>query len=126
MNRPAERLTTNQPAEGASPTGSVSATGLGPVGDWLGGEWPTQAADTIERVVSNVKRKTTGPAIVVSRAVVYGLVAATFGIIAFILGIVGVVRALDALLPTWGVHLVLGGIFSLAGLFCWSRRVASS
>lgn len=126
MNRAAERLSIDQ--ADATVTGSAGSgpVGLGPVGEWLGGEWPMQAADTIERVVSNVKRKTTGPAIVVSRALVYGIVAATFGVMALILGLVGVVRALDALLPTWAVHLVIGGVLSLAGLFCWSRRTATS
>ena len=38
----------------------------------LEGDWPVRAADTVERVVDTVRSKTTGPAIVASRAVVYG------------------------------------------------------
>jgi hypothetical protein len=104
---------------GAEPQGvaaSSSTVGLGPVGDLIGGDWPNQAADTIERVIANVRRKTTGPAIVASRALVYGIVAAVFGLAALVLLIVAVIRAVDALLPTWGVHLVFGGLFSVAGI----------
>lgn len=104
-----------EPQSVASPPPST-AGGLGPVGDIIGGDWPNQAADTIERVISNVRRKTTGPAIVASRALVYGIVAAVFGLAALVLLIIAVIRAVDALLPTWGVHLAFGALFSLAGL----------
>jgi hypothetical protein len=104
---------TDAPAGAAS---SPAPVGLGPVGDLIGGDWPQQAADTIERVITGVRRKTTGPAIVASRALVYGIVAATFGLAALVLLVVAAIRAVDALLPTWGVHLAFGGLFSLAGL----------
>lgn len=96
--------------------------GLGPVGDWLGGEWPTQAADRIESVIGGVRRKTTGPAMVASRAVVYGLVAIAFAVVAGMLLVIAVLRGLDALLPTWAVQLIVGGVLCLAGFFCWSKR----
>ena len=70
MDRPTDLVPPPEPP----PPGS----GLGPVGDWIGGEWPTQAADRIESVIGNVRRKTTGPAMVASRAVVYGIVAIVF------------------------------------------------
>jgi hypothetical protein len=31
-------------------------------------------------------------------------------------------RALDALLPMWGVHLMVGAVLCLAGMACWARR----
>lgn len=96
---------------------------LGPVGDWLVGEWPVQAVDRIESVIGSVRRKTTGPAIVASRALVYGLVALMFVAIAGILLLIAVLRGLDALLPTWAVQMIIGGVLSLAGFFCWSRRI---
>ena len=96
--------------------------GLGPVGDWIGGEWPAQAADRIESVIGNVRRKTTGPAIVASRALVYGVVAIVFGLMAGILLLIAVLRGLDAFLPTWAVQMIIGGLLSLCGFICWSRR----
>jgi hypothetical protein len=97
----------------------------GMVANLLPDDWPVQAADAVERVVDGVRAKTTGPAIVVSRVVVYGLVATVLGIVAFVLALVGFVRALDVILPrgVWLAYLVLGTIFLLAGLVVWRKRV---
>ena len=115
-----DRPTDLTPTSDAPPPGG----GLGPVGDWLGGEWPAQAADRIESVIGGVRRKTTGPAIVASRAVVYGVVAVVFALIAGMLLLIAVLRGLDALLPTWAVQMIVGGVLGLVGFFCWSRRSA--
>ena len=112
----------DRPADLAPSDPDKNGPGLGPVGDWLGGDWPATAADRIESVISSVRRKTTGPAIVASRAVVYGLVAVVLVIMAGILGLIAVLRALDAVLPMWAVHLLVGAILSLAGMYCWGRR----
>ena len=45
-------------------------------------DWPAQAADTIVRVVGQVRDRTTGPAITAARAVVFGLLAAILGTVA--------------------------------------------
>jgi predicted metal-binding membrane protein len=95
-------------------------------------DWPTQAADTIERVVGTVRQKTTGPALTVSRALVYGTFAAIVGLAALVLVVIVVVRLLDSYLPdavfgethTWAAHLITGLVFTVAGLFAWSRRSA--
>ena len=95
-------------------------------------DWPSQAADTIERVVGTVRDKTTGPALTASRAVVYGLFAAIVGIAAVIVLTVLGVRIVDAYLPdavfgethTWAAHLLVGIVFTAAGLFAWARRTA--
>ena len=92
------------------------------VADRLGGDWPAKAAETIETVVDGVRRKTTGPAIVASRVVVYGIVAVVLGLIALVLVLITAVRLLDTVLPTWGVHLLVGGVLTAAGAFCWTRR----
>jgi hypothetical protein len=89
---------------------------------FLGGDWPARAAETIETVVDGVRRKTTGPAIVASRVLVYGIVGAVLGVIAFVLVLITAVRLLDTVLPTWGVHLLVGGVLTLVGAFCWTRR----
>jgi hypothetical protein len=95
-------------------------------------DWPAQAADTIERVVGTVRDKTTGPAITVARGVVYGLFALLVGTAVAVMVAISAVRALDVYLPdavvgeqhTWAAHLVVGAIFSVAGMFLWSRRSA--
>jgi hypothetical protein len=96
-------------------------------------DWPTQAADTIERVVGTVRDKTTGPALTVSRGLVYGTFAAIVGVAALVLVVIVSVRLLDNYLPdavfgethTWAAHLILGLVFTIAGLFAWSKRTGA-
>jgi hypothetical protein len=97
-------------------------------GGVLGGDWPVRAADTVERVVDSVRSKTTGPAIVASRAIVYGLVGAVLGIIALVLLLAALVRALDAYLPrgVWLPYLIVGALLGVAGLWLWRKRRPAS
>lgn len=96
-----------------------------------GGDWPAQAADLIVRVVGQVRDKTTGPAITAARGVVYGLLAALLGGAAGILVAIAAVRGLDELIETiadsretWAAHGIVGLLFTVVGLFLWSKRRA--
>lgn len=89
MNRPPEF-----PSASASDPPRPGA-GLGPVGDLIGGQWPVQAADRIESVVGAVRQKATGPAMVASRALVYGIVGIVFVTIVAVLGLIATLRALE-------------------------------
>jgi hypothetical protein len=103
-----------------------------------GDDWPAQAADTIVRVVGQVRDRTTGPAITASRAVVFGLLAALLGTVALtVLSIVlvrGAVIGAEALLDlgdldrpgraVWIAHLFVGVVFLLGGLVLWKKAVA--
>jgi hypothetical protein len=94
------------------------------------GDWATQAADTIERAVGNVRDRTTGPAITVARAAVYGTFAVLVGLAALVLATIGAVRLIDNYLPsaafgeehTWAAYLILGLVFVIAGVVLWVRR----
>lgn len=88
------------------------------------GDWASQTADQIEKVVVGLRSKTADPLDHIARIVVYGLLAAVVGIAALVLLIAGLVRALDVLLPgeVWSAHVLLGGIFTLLGLFLWTKR----
>jgi hypothetical protein len=93
-------------------------------------DWPAQMADTIERIVGSVRDRTTGPALTVARAIVYGTFAGVVGTVVAVLFVVLAVRLLDSYLPdsvfgethTWAAHLLLGLVFTLAGIFLWTRR----
>ena len=93
-------------------------------------DWPVQAADTIERVVGSVRDKTTGPALTVARAVVYGTFALIVGTAVAVMASVAAVRLVDVYLPddvfgethTWAAHGVVGLVFTVAGLLLWSKR----
>jgi hypothetical protein len=94
------------------------------------GDWAAQAADTIERAVGNVRDRTTGPALTVARAVVYGIFAALGGLAALVLGTIAGVRFIDNYLPDavfgdehiWAAYLIIGLVFVVAGAVLWIRR----
>jgi hypothetical protein len=94
-----------------------------------GDDWAVQAADTVDRVVTSIADKTAGPLTTVARALVYGLLAAILGVAILVLLAAGMVRVIDVYVadklfdePVYVAHLITGGIFTLFGLFAWSKR----
>jgi hypothetical protein len=97
-----------------------------------GEDWPAQVADQIVGVVGTVRDKTTGPLLGFARAIVYGTFVAVLGIAVAVLLLVALVRVVDNYLPDsvfgddhiWATYLIIGLVFSIAGLVLWSRRKA--
>ena len=94
-----------------------------------GGDWPAQAADTIVGVVDRVRSKTVVPATQAARGAVYGLLAAVLGVTISVLAFIALVRGLTELFEwafSWGgvwlTYLVLGLVFTLAGVIVFHRR----
>lgn len=96
--------------------------------------WAADLADTVERVVGGVRDKTTKPLVTATRGVVYGLLAGILGIAAVILLVVMLTRGLQELLDwlffqrsasIYLSYLIVGGIFSLLGLFVLSKRYSN-
>ncbi len=94
-------------------------------------EWAADLANTVERVVGQVRDRATTPVVHVTRAIVYGLLAALLGIVALALLLIGLTRGLQALLDIGLAHersvylsyLIVGGILCIAGaLFLLRRR----
>ena len=87
-------------------------------------DWPQQATTRVVDLVDNVRSKTAGPAIRISRAIVYGLVALILLIIALPIFLIGITRLLDYAIPgdIYWVYLGIGGFFTAAGLLLWSKR----
>lgn len=80
------------------------------------GDWVVQVLDTIDRVVGLVRVNTTNRAVVVVRALVYGLLAAILGVAIIVLMIVAMLRVLDLLpIGVWFSDLVGGGVLVLLG-----------
>ena len=92
--------------------------------------WAPQLADTIERVVGQVRDKTTKPVIMVARGLVFGLLAAIVGVFALVVALIGLLRGVQAIIewpfshPTavWASYVLIGGLFSVAGAFCMTKR----
>lgn len=95
------------------------------VGEASSGDWPAQATETVETVVVAIRDKSVRPLTLVARAIVYGLVAGAVTVIVLSLSSVGVLRLLDIYVfpgRVWASYTLLGGIFTLAGLFLWTLR----
>jgi FtsH-binding integral membrane protein len=88
-------------------------------------DWTVKAADTIDAVVGAVHDKAVVPVTSIARWVVYGLLAAIVGTMALVLTAIALVRVLDVATGdgrVWIAHLITGGIFTILGLFAWSKR----
>jgi tetrahydromethanopterin S-methyltransferase subunit D len=93
-------------------------------------QWATDLADTVERVVGDVREKATTPAVHITRGIVFGLLAGILGLVAVTLLIVGATRGLQVLLDfgmsraraVYASYLIMGGILCLAGALFLRKR----
>jgi hypothetical protein len=120
-----DRLTTATAPPTAAPVPPVApAAPVPPVSD----DWPAQATAQIVKTVDLVRSKTTEPAITVARAVVFGLLVAILGVTALVVFSILLIRFVDIWVPgdVYWAYLIVGGVFLLAGLVCWSLRTRRS
>lgn len=92
-------------------------------------ELPRKAADAVQLVVDTIHDKAIRPAILATRAVVFGLVVAALATLLLVLGSIAVLRLLDVYAfghRVWLSYVVLGGVLTLTGLAVWTRRTARS
>ena len=113
-------------ADRSTPTaGSGSVDVVAPEADW-----PSQAADTIVRVVGQVRDATTGKVETAARGIVYGLLAGILGMVIAVLSAILLVRLLVNYLPdrwvgeehVWLAHLLVGLPFLVLGMVLYSQR----
>lgn len=86
--------------------------------------WTDQATDLIVQTVGTVRDKTTGPAITVGRAIVYGTFAALVAALAVVLALIGVIRLLTVYIPgnrVWVSYLIVGIPLCIAGRILWGK-----
>ena len=95
-----------------------SPNGTSQPGTVIPAEWPAQAADTVVDVIGKVRDKTTRPALIAARALVYGLVAAVVASIALGLFLIVLIRVLDNYVPgpVWWIYLGLAVVFTITGI----------
>ena len=98
-----------------------------------GDDWPARVTATVVQYVGTVRDKTTGPALVASRMVVYSLAMALIGLVALFVLLILLVRVLvaaTAYVPgvdpgqSWLAYLVLGVVFLGGGLLLWRKKEA--
>src|SRR5256885_17164380 len=79
-------------------------------------DWATRTADSIERVVTTVRDRTTRPLLIAGRAIVFGLLAAVAGIAAVVLLWITLGRVLGILTGrAWLAHFISGPLFVIRG-----------
>lgn len=93
-------------------------------------DWPTQATDTIVKVVGTANEKVTGPVTTIARALVFGVFALILGTAALVLVAILFIRVLDTYLPdsvfgkehVWAAHALTGALFSVFAWILWVKR----
>lgn len=96
----------------------TTSNGSKPPSSMVPAEWPKQAADTVVDTIAKVRDKTTAPAIVASRVLVYGIIVAVVGSVAAVLTLLMVIRLLSYLPgDIWTVYAGLFAAFSLPGVY---------
>ena len=86
---------------------------------------PRRATDAVQLVVDTIHDKAVRPAILATRAVVFGLVVAALAAVLVTVGSIAVLRLFDVYVfghRVWLSYIVLGGALTLAGLAAWTRR----
>jgi hypothetical protein len=107
------------------PTRSPAAA---PASEVASTDWPAQITGHIVRLVDQVKAKTTRPATLVVRGLVYGLVASFLGIAIAILLFIGLFRAVDRLRnlivedSVWLTYFAVGALFTALGAVLFASR----
>lgn len=95
-------------------------------------DWPKQVTDQIVSTVDDIRDKTTGPAIKISRSVVYGLTACFLLLLSIPFFVIGTNRGLIEIFDTWIVsdrssavwivYLITGVLWLIIGLVFWRKR----
>ena len=92
-------------------------------------DWTYEVSDRIESVVDSIRSKTTVPATVAARGIVFGVVVAVLAASLLILLVLAAIRVLDVYLPyhpvgrrVWTVDAGLAAIFLALGAFFWRKR----
>ena len=98
----------------------------------LDDDWPKQVTEQIVSKVDDIRNKTTGPAIKISRSVVYGLTACFLLLLSIPFFVIGTNRGLieifdawivsDRSSAVWIVYLITGVLWLGIGLFFWRKR----
>ncbi len=92
--------------------------------------WADTTTEQVVKLVDNVKAKTTKPAVMIARGLVFGLLAIFLGLFALVILLIGTTRGLQVLLElitTQGrsvyiSYFVVGGALTLVGAVLFKKR----
>lgn len=92
--------------------------------------WAEATTEQVVRLVDNVKAKTTKPAVMAARGLVFGLLAIFLGLFALVLLLVGLTRGLQAAIEplldqdraVYISYFLVGGVLTLIGAILFKKR----
>jgi len=93
-------------------------------------DWATNTTDQVVRLVDNVKSKTTKPAVMAARGLVFGILAVFLGLFALALLLITITRALQAALEpatnqaqaVYLSYFIVGGVLTIIGAVLFKKR----
>jgi len=96
--------------------------------------WASDTTNKLVNVVTTVREQTTTRAVVATRAIVFGIIAAFLGVFILVISIVLVMRAIQELLDlavtqaqaVYLSYFIVGGMLCLGGLLLFRKRSAST
>jgi uncharacterized membrane protein YedE/YeeE len=96
--------------------------------------WAADTTDQVVKLVDNVKAKTTKPAVMLARGLVFGLLAIFLGLFALVLFLIGITRGLQAAVEPFTTqaravyisYLAIGGVLTLIGAILFKKRNAGA
>jgi hypothetical protein len=101
--------------------GTGAAAGPGDAG----AQWQARVVDTVEDTVAALHERVVRPLVLVTRAIVFGIIVATMALMLSILLSIAAVRLLDVYAfrgRVWASDVLVGGILTVGGLVLWTRR----
>jgi hypothetical protein len=90
-----------------------------------GAQWQVRVIDTVEDVVTLVHDRVIRPLLLVTRALIFGVIVATMTLIVSILFSIAVIRLLDVYAfrgRVWASDALVGGLLTAGGLVLWALR----
>ena len=120
-------IESTSPGSSAAGATEAASSGVGAAAAEAAAEIPRRAADLVQLVVDTIHDKAVRPALLATKALVFGLLVATLGTVLVVVGSIAVLRIFDVYVfgrQVWLSYIVLGGVLTLAGLATWTRRTA--
>ena len=92
--------------------------------------WAEATTEQVVKLVDSVKAKTTKPAVMAARGLVFGLLAIFLGLFALVLLLVGLTRGLQAAIEpfldqgraVYISYFIVGGVLTLVGAILFKKR----
>jgi len=86
-------------------------------------DFPTKIADLLESVATRIRELTVDRVAGWARWTAIGVVLAMAGLLTAVFALIGIFRLLAELVTVEGAYGIFGGLFLVAGVFLWSKRL---